>query len=471
MKIKIYLILFIFIFNINYVFALEIKNIHIGESPNDRWIEVFNDGNDIGDFTTKDYRLLDDTSDSKRSIIEMIGGKSFAGNSTAFIYKTLTPSTKISESLPSDASLVFRSGFSLNKDSGFIQIISNNNDIFYTCKSYGSGICPSNDNSNSTTTTTSTSSNTNSSSTNTQNTNNNIKEVIKYIYLPENNQEKYGDIQVHLPKEKIVTALAENEFTVVVTDSNKQTVKDLSFNFSFGDGGEENSKQEVKHIYTYSGEYILLAEAKGFLGGAKALMNIKVIEPNIEIIKVGNNAEENFIEIKNNTNYDLYLSGFFIKTDFGEYKLPKNLLLSKNKNTKLSGDAIGFNLPSKNVNLLYPNKKVFKTFEYKEKEEVKNEIIATTTSIINNIILNNNEIIKDKQIEIKNEKPLTIINKENKIQNNIKSNNIETIEIKRLILSNNETTIKNKEIFKENNIISGKAVDIGIITWFKNLLY
>lgn len=459
MKIKIYLILFIFIFNINYVFALEIRNVNFSASNNnERWIEVYNNGEDINDFTSSFYKIIDSEDTTKHSINQLLGDISFLKNTSVFI----SPST----TTPDGVVKSFRSPYKLNKTDGYILLLEGNNQ---TCFVYGNSICPNNLNNNNNNISTST--NNNSTSTNTQNTNNNIKEVIKYIYLPENNQEKYGDIQVHLPKEKTVTALAENEFTVVVTDSNKQTIKDLSFNFSFGDGGEENSKQEVKHIYTYSGDYILIAEAKGFLGGGKALMNIKVIEPNIEIIKVGNNAEENFIEIKNNTNYDLYLSGFFIKTDFGEYKLPKNLLLSKNKNTKLSGDAIGFNLPSKNVNLLYPNKKVFRTFEYKEKEEVKNEIIATTTSIINNIILNNNEIIKDKQIEIKNEKPLTIINKENKIQNNIKSNNIETIEIKRLILSNNETTIKNKEIFKENNIVSGKAVDIGIITWFKNLLY
>ena len=78
MKIKIYLILFIFIFNINYVFALEIRNVNFSASNNnERWIEVYNNGEDINDFTSSFYKIIDSEDTTKHSINQLLGDISF----------------------------------------------------------------------------------------------------------------------------------------------------------------------------------------------------------------------------------------------------------------------------------------------------------------------------------------------------------------------------------------------------------
>ena len=76
MKNKYILTFFILIsFSLQSSFAIQIKNIHIGNTASDRWIEVYNDSDDISDFTS--YKIIDSGGDSKHSIIDMSGIKSF----------------------------------------------------------------------------------------------------------------------------------------------------------------------------------------------------------------------------------------------------------------------------------------------------------------------------------------------------------------------------------------------------------
>lgn len=318
-----------------------------------------------------------------------------------------------------------------------------------------------------------------------------------------NNQMKYGDIQVHLPSERIVSALADVDYTVKVTDSQNKIISDLDFNWSFGDGGEKNGKN-VSYHYTYPGEYTLLATADGFTSGGQARMNVKVVRPDISISKVGIEGKENFIEIKNNTEYDLFLSNFFLKIDGAFYRLPKNLLIAKNKSLNLSGEALGFKLPASEVSLLYPNKEIL--VSYKEELNLEKENINNT----NNLNVDKAKVLDSSKIQdndfitqnIPSVKKLTKgfvktfkadMNKENIILNDNfdlkdikdKSVNKELI-LKRLVFAESKYISKSKENLSKNNLenkinieidkkdIQNKkndSVDIGIIKWIKNLLY
>lgn len=478
--------LLVFIFSIGTSKALQIKNIYLGEAPGDRWIEVYNDREDIIDFTTTSYRIMDNSSDSKREIKDMVGEKGFPSGATIFIYKSLSPASTISESLPETANLVFRSNYSLAKEGAYIQITDNKSvPNVYTCASYGNVFCPDGGDilepiigeSKSKTTTEDNKDSSNNKEKDPKT--DNEEEVL------ENNLEKYGDIQVLLPKQKTATALAVNEFIVSAIDSKKQLINSLDFNISFGDGGEIIGKQEVSHIYTYPGDYILIAEAKGFTSGAKAIMNIKVIEPDIKIEKVGEIEEENYIELKNNTNYDLYLSGFLIKVNDREYVLPKNLMLGKNRATKISGDILGFKMPSENVSLLYPNRKVLTKFEKEatstlevveillEENTLSREIFLIDTTNIESLadlpqISSNNLLVNVKEENTSN---IKLENTNTKVSNfNIVQKESQTV-LKRLVLEEGKTSQKIVKSGENKTKEQNNSVDIKLITWLKNLVY
>ena len=458
MKIKNILFFILLIFSLlifNKSFALQIKNVNYSASNNnDRWIEIFNDGEDILDFTANIFKVIDSTDETNHRINLLLGDATFPAGSTVFI----SPST----SIPPGAEKAFRSPYGLNRTNGYIILDNNGTKI---CFNYGNGVCGEQN----TTTNTGTSSSTSETGTTTN------KEKIVYVYVPQNNQDKYGDIQVLLPEEKVVPALAEVEYTVKVTDSSKKTISDLDFHWSFGDGGEQSGKDAL-YTYIYPGEYILIASADGYTGGGKARMNVKVVNPDIIISEIGMGEKENFIILKNNTDYDLFLSNFYLSLDGNFYKLPKNLMIAKNKTLKLSGEAIGFKLPANNISLLYPNKNLL--ISYKP-EEIKIDISLATTSIDEeNTIFTENILSK---VQTFTPKIVTVKAKENSNQKVTISKDLaksdigdktETVYLKRLVLGNGVSDLIGKTQNKKvDTVYKDKSVDTKLINWVKNLIY
>lgn len=446
--------------------ALQIKNIHIGNVASDRWIEVYNDGEDISDLTS--YKIIDSGGDSKHTIIDMSGTKSFLKGSTAYIYKTLSPSSKISETLPADASLLFRSAVVLDSDNGFVSIINSDNTIVFSCFSYGSATCSNN--SNPTNTSSSTASSTNSTSTVTEN---NMTNTV-YIYVPSNNQNKYGDIQVLLPEEKIVPAGADSEYLVRVLDSQKNILTGLDFNWSFGDGGEKFDSK-VNYHYIYPGEYILIASADGYMGGAQAKMKVTVVSPDVIILKVGTSSKENFIDLENRTEYDLFLSNFYLSVDNIFYKLPKNFVIAKGKTVHVSGEALGFKLPALNISLNYPNKNILTSYSVQVDLASSSLIFSTSSSstlISVSPTATTSFIYPVEEIQEKGTSQKMVIAKKN-IESVDLINN-ETLILKHLVLSDSvNVKEKSKEVVPstEKNVKNNENVDIGIVRWLKSLLY
>ncbi|MBP9766124.1 MAG: hypothetical protein KBD12_02795 [Candidatus Pacebacteria bacterium] len=467
----IFLIVFSFLQykNVNVIFALQIKNVNYSASNNnDRWIEVFNDGSDILDFTISDYKILDSKDTTKHGISILQGDATFPANTSIFI----SPST----STPDGANKIFKSSYSIDKTNGYISIINSDNSNTYFCFNYGNVSCPGStliDNSTST----------NSTSTNATSTNvdSDSDTKIIYVYIPTNNQNKYGDISLLLPVEKTVPAGGDSEFSIKALDQNKKAISGLDFEWSFGDGGGKFG-QKVSHYYVYPGEYTLVVSADGYTVGGEAKMNVKVVAPDISISKVGMGGKENFIDLTNNTDYDLVLSNFYIDLDNTFYKLPKNFTLAKRKTVHISGEALGFNLPAKNISLNYPNKFSLTTYSL-------NSNLVFTTSILDSLNLDNaikNEKINIDKVNLITEKDdldskeenkrinqndsisqISINSKEIKLSNTKEAN--ESIMLKRLIISNENNKYLNEN--KKENLNKDKTVDTGIADWLKSLIY
>ncbi len=452
-KIFSYFLLSYFLFiNIENVFALQIKNVNFNASNNnDRWIEVFNDGANISDFTISDYKVLDSKDATKHSIVTLQGDTTFPANTSIFI----SPSTNI----PSGAVKVFRSNYTLDKTNGYISIINSDNSSTYSCFAYGNVSCSQSGFIDNSTSTNSTSTN----STSTNSVNSSLTNIV-YIYLPSNNQSRYGDISILLPEEKLLPAGADYEFDVKAIDKDKKAISGLNFEWSFGDGGGKFG-QKVSHHYVYPGEYTLVASADGYTVGGEAKMNVKVIIPDISISKVGLGGKENFIDLTNNTDYDLVLSNFYLNLDDKFFMLPKNFTIAKKKSVHVSGEAVGFNLPAVNVSLNYPNKNTLVSYI---NTIISNAEISSSTVILKPEITKEQSIKYIKENIYKEEDNKIYVNKEIARKSDKEIN--KPLVLKRLILNNSiNENITDKEI--PFNLNKTKNVDTRIINWFKNLIY
>ncbi len=200
LEITIFLFLFCFLIS-QKVLALQIKNINYSASNNnDRWVEIYNDGDDISDFTINSYKIIDSEDITNHSINQLLGDVTFPKNTSIYI----SPSTNV----PDGAMKAFRSPYKLDKTNGYLILKSDDKQV---CLSYGNGVCGDNSQDNNSTSSTSTDDNKDSSTNTTEN--------IKYVYVAVNNSDKYGDIQVLIPESKVVMALADTKYKVKATDS------------------------------------------------------------------------------------------------------------------------------------------------------------------------------------------------------------------------------------------------------------
>ncbi len=265
-------------------------------------------------------------------------------------------------------------------------------------------------------------------------------------------------------------AAADADFTVKVTDTRGQIITDLDFNWSFGDGGEKFGK-DVTYHYSYPGEYTLIASADGFTSASEAKMKVLVVNPNINISKVGKDKSENYIDLKNDTEYDLYLSDFYLKINSEYYKLPKKFFIEKGKIVHVSGEALGFKLPATNVSLNYPNKNLL--MEYFEKVDISTTSSSSIILPIYNSSSSYTLLDKDKDEDKYKQE---IMNFSYKLESKAINHNTNTIIMKRLIMGvdvdvdlTRDTKNIKSNTFKNNNI--NNTVDTGIINWFKSLIY
>lgn len=444
-------LLFLVLFNLK-SFALEISE--IDSITGHYWFTILNNLADISNFASGDYRVYENGKSHLISTVSTNQDKDFHSNESAYIVNSTSSFFNFNSGY---TGILFDSSFDFPNDNGYVAITDKDNITFFACKSYGSGICPNSSINSTTSTTTITPLASTTVVTNTV-----------YVYVPTNNQNKYGDINVLLPDSRIVPAGAEVDYTLKTTDSHGIPLLGLDFNWSFGDGGEKFGK-DVKHHYVYPGDYILIATADGYTSGGQARMNVRVVVPDLKISKVGGGEKENFIDLSNNTDYDLFLSNFYLNLDGVFYKIPKNFVIGKNSIVHLSGESMGFKLPAYNISLHFPNKNLLVSFP--------NHIIASSTTSTTTIIkITNNYLEKEFPVMLHTTEilPKDLPTVSLPKAKNIKDKEVDekVVFLKRLIFTNSSSAIPVKEEMKSvKKDMKVKNVDIDIVNWFKNLIY
>lgn len=179
----------------------------------------------------------------------------------------------------------------------------------------------------STTTATST---TNTNSTSTVATTTVITETkIRYVYVSTHSSSE--DLSDYTSGNTFEISAGRDRISYVGTpvDFNaKHNKKDnkVDFAWSFGDGTSENG-QEISHIYKNPGDYIVILNSKNGINDAVSRANIKIFEPDLDIVTVSGG-----LEVTNNGDYEINIGDWKINNGYVDIFIPKDTIIaSKNK--------------------------------------------------------------------------------------------------------------------------------------------
>lgn len=227
-----------------------------------------------------------------------------------------------------------------------------------------------------------------------------------------------SDIILLVPEQINALSGADKEFSVKAVSGNSgKSIEGLSYTWSFGDGGTKVGKT-VNYHYLYPGNYTVIVKAENESYIEKAKIKVRVTDPDMEIISIGNDIRGAYIDIKNKTGSEVDLSNWIIDINSSFYVIPENTFLL-NGLTRLSGRALNFSTnttesiyksSSSTVRLLYPDNSLFivyKSENIKEKQTQDFSLInvATTTpkKSIKNKLVNKTETDLNIYKNVKNE--------------------------------------------------------------------
>lgn len=150
------------------------------------------------------------------------------------------------------------------------------------------------------------------------------------------------------------------------------------FLWNFGDGGTGEG-ESVLHIYKYPGEYVVVLNAVSGTHSPEDRATIKAIPSELSISSIGT-ARDFFIELSNNSAYELNLSGWLLKSGARyfvipehSFILPKKKIIFPQETTNLfysAGDTVG---------LLYPNGLSAAVFSSSLKAETAHSVVEKKT--------------------------------------------------------------------------------------------
>lgn len=171
---------------------------------------------------------------------------------------------------------------------------------------------------------------------------------------------------------------------------------------NFGDGSSVETKkvshiqQNFSHIYYYEGEYIVTLECyKSYFSSEPISVNkitMKVVEPAIFISKVGN-EKDFFVEISNNTSFEIDLSNWALSSYLNKFIFSKNSILKAKSKIIISPKITGFSILDKStLKLLDSEGKIKSTLS-----SAKPATISTKKSSTSNMVSDSTE--KQKFVE------------------------------------------------------------------------
>jgi hypothetical protein len=139
-----------------------------------------------------------------------------------------------------------------------------------------------------------------------------------------------SDMQIYVSAggDKISVAGADVVFEGKALSASRKTLPNADLIWTFGDGGSDRGTQ-VRHTFHHPGRYVVLLDVISGDYIAKDQIFVEVVTPKIRISNVATGTKS-FIELHNETIYDLDFGGFVLSGDGlvgAHFKIPKNTIV------------------------------------------------------------------------------------------------------------------------------------------------
>lgn len=208
-------------------------------------------------------------------------------------------------------------------------------------------------------------------------------------------------------EQKIVTKIimsnfgfAKNSLEIKAETRNAEDEKVFygKYFFNFGDGYSEeyrvSSFDKITHLYKYSGEYFVYlsyyANSYDTVPVATDKLLVKILDVGVFISNVGD-EKDFFVEIKNNTNYESDISGWYISSFDKKFIFPKNSFLQANSKMILAPEITSFVFNDRENLKLY-NSSENLIFDYGSLLKIKNKnlVVSVKSSAKDSVQIKNN---------------------------------------------------------------------------------
>lgn len=155
-------------------------------------------------------------------------------------------------------------------------------------------------------------------------------------------------------KDRIAVVGASVRFDGRAVGLKKVPTEGARFSWIFGDGDSAEG-EHVLHYYRYPGEYIVVLNASSGAYTGSDRVHVTVIPADIAITNVVY-GPDGFVEVQNNTAYELDLSEWNLQTGKHVFTVPRGTYIVKGGSVKFAANIIGASPTlGESILLLYPN--------------------------------------------------------------------------------------------------------------------
>jgi hypothetical protein len=297
-----------------------------GKDEGHEWIEIYNKGIEAVTIVTGgDNNAWRFSDGSQHSLVLARGNSTLAGGSYAVIVDSLL---RFLSDQPGYSGTIFDSSISLNNLIDDLTILSSKdgqvlNQVFYSSSQGGSGDGSSlqlQEEGNWIASTPTPGFQNSNRAVVLNNSNKNSELSAHYSSVPQGERRLATTLGVGIGRDRIGAVGSPMEFKV---ETSLDPTKYNTFLWNFGDGSQAGGSV-LTHTYDYPGDYSVVLNASFFgKGDAVSRINVKIVDPQLSIT----NANQERIEIKNNSPYEISLFGRALVTGDKFFTFPKDTIL------------------------------------------------------------------------------------------------------------------------------------------------
>jgi hypothetical protein len=205
-----------------------------------------------------------------------------------------------------------------------------------------------------------------------------------------NKTSEIASISTEIITKKIAIAGIPFQISAETLGLNKEKLTEGKFVWNFGDGMQKIDTRYVpfEYMYEYEGEYVLTLSYYRYpyypyeeFIDASDRMIIKVVAPGVVISSAGNDTDA-FVELHNNSSYEIALSKWILKGVEHSFIIPTGTTLLSGKKLKFSPRVTGFLYSDlQSISLLNPAGDSIAVYPQEEKIAVSKKTILSSANI------------------------------------------------------------------------------------------